>query len=102
MGSAGEGGEAVFEVEDDSVLFEKLLAEARCIGFERRDTGGNGHGDYLLGSCWHGSIGIINRISTGRSRSTIESLSSAIKLIHGLEREMVGALTSVDVQLLID
>jgi len=79
------------------VLFEKLLMKG-----ERRDTGGNGHGDYLLGSCWHGSIGIINRISTGRSRSTIESLSSAIKLIHGLEREMVGALTSVDVQLLID
>lgn len=47
VGGAGEGGEAVFEVEDDSVLFEKLLAEARGVGLERRDTRGDGHGGYL-------------------------------------------------------
>lgn len=35
---AGEGGDAVFEVEDESVLVEKLLAEARGIGLEGRDT----------------------------------------------------------------
>jgi len=47
VASAGERGEAFLEVEDDAVLLLKLVAEARGVRFESRDTGGDGHGGYL-------------------------------------------------------